>query len=111
MSKPKVYVGIDVSKHTLDVYISEPKTELTVDNNPSGLALLVNRFKRFRLERIIVEATGGYEREVVLVCLKQKFPVCVINPLVMRRFAQAKGLLAKTDTIDARRITDYGIQF
>ena len=108
MSKPKIFVGIDVSKHTLDVFIPEPKTELTVDNSPSGLSQLINCLKPFQLERIVVEATGGYERELVLACLEQKFPVCVINPLAMRRFAQAKGLLAKTDRIDAKLIADFG---
>ena len=61
-----------------------------------------------KLGRVVIEATGGYERDIVVGCLERKLPVCVINPLTIRRYAQAKGLLAKTDRIDAEVIADYG---
>ena len=103
-----IHVGIDVSKHKLDVCILERKIDLSLDNNTKGVQALVTRLQRFNLSRVVIEATGGYERDVVIACLNRKFPVCVINPLTIRRYAQAKGLLAKTDRIDAHVIADFG---
>ena len=108
MSNRMVHVGVDVSKHTLDVCILERQIELTLDNTPGGISSLMNRLARFQVGRLIVEATGGYERDVTFAALNQGLAVCVINPLVIRRFAQAKGLLAKTDRLDARVIADFG---
>ena len=108
MSKPSVNVGIDVSKWKLDVCVYERQIEFSLDNDKQSIKQLMTRLKKYALERVVVEATGGYEREVVVARLEQGYPVSVANPLVIRRFAQAKGLLAKTDRIDAQVIADYG---
>ena len=107
MSKP-VHVGIDVSKHKLDVCVLERHFEWSIDNTINGIKALVKKLERLPLDRVVIEATGGYERDAVVACLELKLPVCVINPLTIRRYAQAKGLLAKTDRIDAHVIADFG---
>ena len=68
-----VNVGIDVGKHQLDVYIRERDLHFNVPNDPDGIHRLVGRLGRYRLERIVVEATGRREYEVVLALAERRF--------------------------------------
>jgi len=56
----------------------------------------------------VVEATGGYEEEVVLALFEAGLPVALVSPQRVRQYARAKGLLAKTDRIDAQVLADFG---
>ncbi len=96
------FVGIDVSKKHLDV-ASTPNGELfRIKNSPSEIENLVVRLKSTTVpERIVVEATGGVERTLVISLAEAGLPVVVINPRQVRDFAKATGKLAKTDKIDA----------
>jgi len=60
------------------------------------------------VRRLIVEATGGYERRVMKALQQSDMPVCRVNALHVRHFARASGLLAKTDRIDAMVLADFG---
>ena len=80
-------VGIDVSKWKLDVCIYERQIEFSIENDKQSIKQLMSRLKKYALDRVVVEATGGYERDVVVACLEQGYPACVANPLVIRRFA------------------------
>ena len=62
------HVGIDVGKSTLDIYIFEKDEYFQAENNPSGIAQLIKKLKRYKLTRVLVEATGGYERAVAEAC-------------------------------------------
>jgi transposase len=104
---PPVNVGIDVGKARLDVYLLERDRFLTVPNNDQGISALVKRLQRFRLRRIVIEATGRLEQPFVRAALAKGLPVVVISPLKIRRFAAAIGQLAKTDEIDARLIARF----
>ncbi len=101
-------VGIDVGKHTLDVMVLETDTCLQEPNSPEGIKRLVSRLGRFKLTRIIVEATGGYGRCLVEACAEKAMPIIVIQPMQVRQFARAQGLQAKTDKLDARLIALFG---
>lgn len=102
-------VGIDVSKSHLDVaWRPARRSPLRVDNTPRGHELLCQRFKRQRPDRIVLEATGGYERPLVAALLEAGLPVVVINPRQARDFAKATGQLAKTDAIDAAVLAQFG---
>jgi transposase len=57
---------------------------------------------------VICESTGGYERAMVAKLLLAKIEVCVVNPGRVRAFAQAEGLLAKTDRLDAQLLRRFG---
>ena len=103
----QINVGIDVGKAQLDVYIYERDIHLTVDNSPEGVRALLAKLGRYRLNRIVLEATGRYERLLVDMALTKDMPVIVVNPLQVRRYAGAVGQLAKTDKIDARIIAEY----
>ena len=106
-SLPTVNVGVDVGKSQLDLYLLERDRALTVPNDDHAIASLVRRLRRYRLERIVIEATGRLEQPFVRAALAAGLPVVVVSPLKVRRFADAIGLLAKTDAIDARLIARF----
>ena len=101
-------VGIDIGKHTLDVYIYETECHWQADNTSTGIKQLLTRLNRYKLTRIIVEATGGYERQLVEACAEKEMPVVIVQPIQVRQFAKAQGVFAKTDKIDARLIAQFG---
>lgn len=96
----KIYIGVDVSKNNLDVYIHPLKQELRFSNDKEGLKKLLKSLPK-KVKLIVFEATGGYERLAVQMLSKAKKPVAVVNPRQVRDFAKAMGKLAKTDGIDA----------
>lgn len=110
MTKPResfVNVGIDVGKHQLDVCIHERNVMFTVTNDQRGIRSLMGRLARYRLDRVVVEATGRRETPLVIAAAERGFPIIICQPIKVRRYAQAKGILAKTDQIDARILADY----
>ncbi|OUR89098.1 IS110 family transposase [Gammaproteobacteria bacterium 42_54_T18] len=97
-------VGIDVGKGLLDIYILELELHWQEENNAEGIKRLVSKLNRYNLTRVLVEATGGYERAVVEACAEKGLPIIIVPPLKVRQYAKAQGILAKTDKIDARLI-------
>ena len=102
------FVGADVSKSQLDIHHTGPIGTLSLANDSRGIGQLVGRLRRPGLRLIVVEATGGYERPLVKGLLDAGLPVVRVNPLHVRRFAQSRGILAKTDRLDARVLADFG---
>ena len=103
----KPCVGIDVCKMFLDVYVEGDRDCTRVENSPEGIAHLIAQMKVVQPKLIAMEATGGYERRVAKALSEAGFPVAIVNPTRVRRFAQALGVLAKTDKIDAKMIARY----
>lgn len=103
-----ISVGIDVSKDKLDVAFDPAGESLEFSNDPDGHADLVERLKPCSPERIVVEATGGYEWPVVAALQAASLPVVVMNPRQVRDFARATGRFAKTDAIDASILARFG---
>lgn len=104
----EVYVGIDVSKDRLDVAIGEAQTGQAVSNSQRGIRKLVKQMLAQRPKLLVVEATGGYEEAVVMALFEAGLPVALVSPQRVRQYARAKGLLAKTDRLDAQILADYG---
>jgi transposase len=103
-----VYVGIDVCKARLDVYLHPAGTVLQVSNDAVGLKRLKRVLAGLPVECVVMEATAKYHRAVHRSLHAAGLPVAVVNPLRARLFAQACGALAKTDTIDARLLALLG---
>lgn len=104
----EVYVGIDVSKTRLDVYIDPTGQTLSVDNTPAGIrSLLATTLKTLNVKLVLVEATGRYERRLAADLLEAGIPVTVVNPRQARDFAKSLGKLAKTDKIDAKVLAQF----
>lgn len=101
-------VGIDVSKEKLDVAGLHPSRVQTLEYSKSGLKQLLASLKRLKPHLVCLEASGGWERQLVEALHRHGLPVAIVNPRQIRDFARAKGQLAKTDQIDARIIKDYG---
>lgn len=96
----KICVGIDVSKATLDIGTSQQEC-WTCANEEEGIQALLATLGTRSIERIVLEASGGYEAAVVAALASAGLPVIVVNPRQVRDFARATGRLAKTDRIDA----------
>lgn len=103
-----INVGIDVGKQKLDVYLLERQRAFQCDNDQPSIQRLLAKLKRFRLQRIVIEATGRLEQPLVRAALALGLPVIVVSPLKVRRYAAAIGQLAKTDAIDAQLIARFG---
>lgn len=102
-----VVAGIDVSSQSLD-WCLLPVGETGRENNSGkGIARLASRLKRAAPTLIVLEATGGYERALVLALAEAGLPTAVVNPRQVRDFAKARGILAKTDAIDARVLAQF----
>lgn len=97
----KSFVGIDVAKAELVVTIRPTLTRMTMPNTPSGIDRVVEELQPHHPELIVLEATGGYERDVVAALVAAGLRAVVVNPRQVRAYAKATGQLAKTDRIDA----------
>ena len=100
------FVGIDVSKRTLDG-CCRPGPTFQHDNTPAGIAKVVVELQTRRVTLVVVEATGGLEVPVVRGLQRAGIAVAVINPRQARDFAKATGRLAKTDAIDAAVLAHF----
>jgi transposase len=95
------FVGIDVSKERLDVAVRPSGGCDSFRNDELGIKALVNRLTEIHPALVVLEATGGIERQLTRALASAELPIVVINPRQVRDFAKASGQLAKTDIIDA----------
>lgn len=102
-----INVGIDVGKKQLDVYLLERQRAFQCANDEPSIQQLVKKLKRFKIERIVIEATGRMEQPFARAGLSSGLPVIVVSPIKVRRYAGAIGQLAKTDALDARLIAQF----
>ncbi|MBK9574000.1 MAG: IS110 family transposase [Rhodoferax sp.] len=101
------FVGVDVSKSTLDVCIDSPSEVMHVDYDDKGIKALCARLKSVAPTLIVMEATGGLEMRLACEMAAQGLNVAVINPRQARDFAKATGQLAKTDRVDAAMLAAF----
>jgi len=103
----QIFIGIDVAKDTFCVCSSPAAINLSLPNSASGIKKLVKALKPHDVKLIVLEATGGYERQIVTGVLQADFKVVVASPRQVRQFARGIGELAKTDPIDARVLARF----
>jgi transposase len=101
------FVGVDVSKDHLDLHARPDGSAARYANDPAGIATLVARVAELRPERIVLEATGGFEASLAAALAGAGLPVVIVNPRQVRDFAKATGKLAKTDAIDAAVLAHF----
>ncbi|MCP4245101.1 MAG: IS110 family transposase [bacterium] len=103
-----VFVGIDVSKKTLDVawFSGHRRVHLKVSNSLDGFTALVQQCPSE--VHFVMEATGAYYLRLAYYLHDNKLKVSVVNPLTIKRFGQMKLRRAKTDKADAFLISSYG---
>jgi transposase len=103
----KIYVGIDVSKDTLDVAVHGDQQSWDFTNDQVGIGKTVVMLKKLSPELVVLEATGSYEVTLVAELGVARIPTAVVNPRQIRDFARSVGMLAKTDILDARIIARF----
>ncbi|WP_026596270.1 IS110 family RNA-guided transposase [Methylohalobius crimeensis] len=95
------FVGIDVSKATLDGAVEPQGQVWQVAYDAKGIDQLVLQLQEIGPTLIVIEATGGLETQIASALAGKELPVAVVNPRQVRDFAKASGRLAKTDRVDA----------
>lgn len=108
ISKDQTFIGIDVSKESIAVFIDSTDEHFTCPNQPKDLTKLARRFKKLDPQLIVIEATGGYETSAAIALSQLELPYAIVYPLRVRQFARGLGLIAKTDEIDAELLAYYG---
>ncbi|MFZ5497053.1 MAG: IS110 family transposase [Verrucomicrobiota bacterium] len=102
----RTYVGIDISKDTLDV--AGPGVRLKVKNERKGFQEILKTTQHLRYRHFICEPTGVYGRGIVAFLRTNRLRVSLVNPSRSRQFAKATGRRAKTDAIDAAMLAEMG---
>lgn len=103
-----VYVGIDVCKERLEVYLHPAGERFSVANDAGGWRGLRRRLARLPVALAVMEPTSKYHRAVHRRLDGAGVTVALADPLRARLFAEASGSLAKTDAIDARMLALMG---
>ncbi len=104
-----IFVGIDVSKATLEVAMDDSGKTQTLGNDEAGLKALVGQLVALgdRVAVVLMEATGGLEKPAAAALCASEIAVMVVNPRQAHDFAKAMGYLAKTDHTDARALSQF----
>ncbi|MCB2006022.1 MAG: transposase [Rhodoferax sp.] len=102
-----IFVGIDVSRDTLEVACPSQPRSWQHSNDASGIEALCTELLGLSPALVVLEATGGYEFEAACSLQAAGLPVAVVNPRQARDFARAMGALAKTDSLDARVLAEF----
>lgn len=101
------FVGVDVSKASLDVVLRPTGEAFAEPNTAAGIAAICTRLLALRPTLVVVEATAGLERALAQALGQAAIPVAVVNPRRVRDFAKALDILAKTDRIDRAVIAQF----
>ncbi|MFM7878468.1 IS110-like element ISMae40 family transposase [Microcystis aeruginosa] len=106
MTEEKTWVGIDVSKEVLDIYVLPQGLTLQQPNSDVGVQSLIEQLHPLSPSLVVVESTGGLERALVSGLQAATIPVAIANPRKVKGFATALGK-AKTDKLDAQVIAQF----
>lgn len=107
----KIFVGVDVSKDRLDIYLARINKPFQVENTDRGFKDFVKELSRYEgIECIAFESTGGYEAKMAGALEKAGYQTWRIDPSRIKAFIRSEGIKAKTDTIDARMIALFASQ-
>jgi transposase len=101
-----IVVGIDIAKRTFDAALGVVGNIETFANDDAGHDAFVAKLADVAVDLIVMEATGGLERDLACMLQATGFAVAVVNPRQARDFAKAMGYLAKTDRIDAKALAE-----
>ena len=107
MKEELVYLGVDIAKAYLDAAIGNEKSRFS--NDALGHRQLINWIKQMPASvQVICEPSGGYERAFVRALVGAQLKISLVPANRVRQFARAKGILAKTDRIDAKLLCAFG---
>jgi transposase len=105
----KTICGVDVSKAKLEACIEPGHRFASFDNDPAGIAELAAFCRKHAVTLVVMEASGGYERGVFVELWEEGISCALTNPRSVRRYAEAMGILEKTDRIDSSVIARFAL--
>lgn len=106
-NQSEISIGVDVGKANLDIAIYPLERHFRIPNTCEAIQKFLPLLKELQVKRIVLEATGRHEHPFVFACDQANLPICIVDPVKVRRFAQALGIHAKTDKIDAVLIARF----
>jgi transposase len=102
------FVGVDVSKNTLDVCIYPNNESFKFANSVMGINALLKKLSYYSVvEQIVCESSGGYENLLLNLCADANYKVWQVDPKRIKAFIASQGIKAKTDKIDAKMIARF----
>jgi transposase len=105
----KIICGVDVSKRRLDAHVAPSGCFESFENDAVGIARLGAFCRRHEVQLVVMEASGGFERQAFLLLWQAGIACGLTNPRSVRRYAEAMGILEKTDRLDASVIARFAI--
>jgi transposase len=108
VSKVQTFVGIDVSKAAWDVHLFPQGQSHRCLADEAGLNRLLSLLSKVGSCLIVIESSGGYERQLASALHDAGHQVAIVNPGHVRHFAMGLGWLAKTDRMDAKILARFG---
>jgi transposase len=109
--KELIVVGIDVAKDKVDACIRGFASRQVFQNTAQGHRKLVAWLRKHKVDKAVMEASGGYERDWAKVLRQADIEVRIVDPKRVRSFALSAGRLAKNDPIDAQMIAWFAETF
>ncbi|CRM86380.1 MULTISPECIES: IS110 family transposase [Pseudomonas] len=99
--------GIDVSKDSLEARVHQVDVGVNCANAEEDFPGLIGWLLLHQVGRVVLEATGGYERKVMKALQAAGLNVICVNPRRAKSFSRAMGQHAKTDPIDAKSLAQF----
>lgn len=106
-SNREIFAGIDVSKPYLDLAFWNDNRSWRFDNDEPGIDALIDLLTESTMDLVVIEATGGFEKQAALAIAASPLPVAIVSPRRVKAFARANGRLAKTDRLDAHNLAHF----
>ena len=112
-----ICVGVDVSKGKSTVAVIDKDGEILMraseyEHTETGMTKLIQRLKMLKEEpRIVVENTGYYHWPLVNSLMDAGFFVCVVNSIIVSKFAKVQMRSGKTDRLDAMMLCRFGLAY
>ncbi|MBI2344454.1 IS110 family transposase [Candidatus Dependentiae bacterium] len=103
----KVFIGVDVSKNSLDIYIYPIGKFFKIDNSETAIEQFGSDLSQYYAPEIACEATGGYEKLLAKVLKRFSYHLWVVDPRRIKGFIISSGCKSKTDKIDAQKIAEF----
>ena len=104
----KLFIGVDVSKATLDIALGKKGPYKTIPNALKAIRKFIASLSPEEVALVVVESTGGFEQKLLDELTATSLPVALVNPSRVRNFARSTGQYAKTDQLDARILAEFG---
>src|SRR5258706_13215115 len=86
-----MFIGIDVSKAFLDVFVRPSGEQMRFDNDEAGIAKLVAQLKGSSPTLVVLEPTGGPEAPTGAPPAVGGIPGAGVNPRQVRDFGASPG--------------------